>query len=118
MQKKKTQKKEWKNLTLRRAWFRLLIKKPKKKWKEKKKKWHCYKPKKKKIKKKKEERQHTLRWEEKRMLDLGFEGEREEKRKWDIQVCERIWEKKIKPWYLMVQVFYFSFYWRDYRKNI
>jgi len=31
------------------------------------------------------------------MLDLGFEGEREEKRKRDKRVCERIREKKIKP---------------------
>jgi len=31
-------------------------------------------------KKKNEERQHTLGWEEKRMLDLGFEGWREKRR--------------------------------------
>ena len=31
------------------------------------------------------------------MFDFGFEGEREEKRKTDKWVCERIREKKIKP---------------------
>jgi len=45
-------------------------------------------PKNKKNKKKNEEWQHTLKWEEKRMLDLGFEVEWEEKRETEMGVRE------------------------------
>ena len=68
----------------------------------------------KKNKKKNEERQHTLGWEEKRILDLKWEWERREEKERETSVLE----KKMKPWSIVIIVFYFSFYQQDYRWTI
>jgi len=80
---KKKIKKEWKILTWMVCFISALNKKNKK---ENKKNTLLI--------KKNKEKQHTFGWEEKKMLELGWEGEKEEKIK---KKETGVWEKKMKP---------------------
>jgi hypothetical protein len=56
--------------------------------------------------KKNKEKQHTLRWEKKRMLDLRWEGESEEKRKIEKWRCEtRRWRPDLSWFKFFILVF-------------
>ena len=91
-------KKEWKILTLMVCFISALNKKTKKKTKK-----NTLFIKK---KKKNKEKQHTFGWEEKKMLELGWEGEKEEKIKKEKQVCERKrWRPNLSWFWYFILVF-------------